>query len=267
MPSIVALPMYAVPAPALATFWAGLRGHLIRMGLAGVPDALSEPSELYSHWLAPDLLLGQTCGYPLTTSLSGRVRYVGTPRYTAPGCDGPFYRSVLVVRADDPARHLADMAGRRVAFNSRDSQSGVNALRSLVAPLATDGRFFAATIETGGHRHSVQAVQGGQADIAAIDAVTFALLSRDHPAAVAGLRQLGFTAATPSLPFITALDMRDEDVARLRAALAAACTDTTLAASRSMLLLDGFDVLPLSAYDAMTTMRDDAAALGYPELA
>ena len=50
-------------------------------------------------------------------------------------------------------RALADLRGRRVALNADDSQSGRNALRAAVAPLAHDGRFFGGSILTGRIAH------------------------------------------------------------------------------------------------------------------
>lgn len=265
--NVVSLPMYAAPADALAAFWYGLRGHMLREGLAPVPEGLCIPSDLDAHWRARELLLSQTCGFPLATTLREKVRYVGTPCYRAPGCKGPLYSSALVVRAGDAARALEELRGRRAAFNSRDSQSGYNALRALVAPLAVKGRFFGAVLETGAHRASAAAVERGAADIAAIDAVTLALLERDNPTLTSNLRLLAFTPAVPGLPLITSLNTSDADLSRLRAALAASCADPVLATARAALLLDGFEVLAASAYEPLAAMRDAATARGYPDLA
>ncbi len=38
------------------------------------------------------------------------------------------------MRSDDEAASIADLRGRRAAFNSTDSQSGYNAFRALIAP-------------------------------------------------------------------------------------------------------------------------------------
>ncbi len=260
------LPMYE--APARPRFWAGLRGHLRGAGLAGVPDALAEPADLPGHWRDPDLLLSQTCGYPFATALAGAVRYVATPCYAAEGCEGPAYRSLVVVREDDAARGIADLRGRRAAVNARDSQSGCNALRALVAPLARDGRFFGAVVESGAHRRSLDLVREGAADVAAVDCVTAALARRHAPARMAGLRVLARTApGVPGLPLVTARRTSDADLARLRAGLAAAAVDPTLAEARADLLLVGFAVLPEGAYAACRAMEAAAAALGYPDLA
>jgi ABC-type phosphate/phosphonate transport system substrate-binding protein len=262
----VALPMYGAPADAVEAFWQNLHRHLQSNGLDPDP-ALSSPDDLDAHWRDPDLLLSQTCGFPLTTSLAGHVAYVGTPCYRAPGCTGSLYSSAVVVRTDDASAGLRHLRGCRVAFNSRDSQSGYNSLRALVAPLAAGGRFFTAATETGAHRSSVAAVRTGRADLAAIDAVTWALLERDEPDQVAGLRVLCYTAPAPGLPFVTAAGTDAARLERIRAALAAACSDPASTAARADLLIDGFEVLPIAAYDAIPAMRDQAIAAGYPELA
>lgn len=259
--------MYAAPAEALEAFWRGLQEHFNLEGVAGVPDTLDRPGDLQAHWRDPDLLLSQTCGYPLMTTLHGSVRYVGTPAYRATGCQGGFYSSAIVVRVDDPATDLPGLRGRRAAYNSRDSQSGYNALRALIAPLGHDGRFFAEAIETGSHRSSMAAVRTGAADVAAIDAVTFALLRRDQPDETAGLRVLHYTDPVPGLPLITAWSTADEDLRRLRSGWQLALADPELAEARTSLLLDGFEVLPVSVYDIIPTMAETAAALGYPDLA
>jgi ABC-type phosphate/phosphonate transport system substrate-binding protein len=52
-----------------------------------------------------------------------------------------------------------------------------------------------AWVETGGHRQSVQAVADGRADVAAIDAVCWALAGRHEDAAVEKLRVINRTPA------------------------------------------------------------------------
>jgi ABC-type phosphate/phosphonate transport system substrate-binding protein len=268
MPSpLISLPMYSGSAAVETAFWHGLRDHLRQAGLGGVPEELAMPEDFEAHWNSPHLLLSQTCGYPLTHHLQGKVQLVGVPCYAAPGCEGAFYRSVVILREDDPAETLADLRGHRAAFNSMDSQSGYNALRALVAVQARGGRFFGATIETGTHKTSVDLVRRRLADVASIDCVTYALLAQETPAAVEGLRIFGFTAKAPSPPLITSLATLPADVERLRAAFAAACADPALAEARQKLLLSGFEPLALEAYEICNAMEREAIALGYPELA
>ena len=72
-------------------------------------------------------------------------------------------------------------------------------------------------IETGSHRASVRAVAEEKADVAAIDAVCWALALRYEPEAVSRLKVIGQTPLRPGLPFITAVERDDSEVGAIRA--------------------------------------------------
>lgn len=267
--AVASLPMYDLPELRAATdaWWQGLARAFRREGLADVPDLLDRRADMKTIWLSPELLISQTCGYPLTHTLAGKVTLLATPCYAAEGCAAAEYCSVVIVRADHPAESLADLRGGRCAINAAESQSGCNALRALVAPLAEGGRFFGQVILSGGHRASIEQVVDGRADVAAIDCVTYTLLARHCPSAVAGTRVLCRTPSAPNLPFITRARADADLVARLRAGLAGAVADPSLASVREALLLADVTVLPLSAYDCITDMENAAMAAGYREVA
>ncbi len=262
MQRVAALPNYDSNPSALEAFWCALRPRLARAGLQALPEHLSWPAELLAHWRDPALLLGQTCGYPLVTELAGQVRVVGSLIYDAPGCNGVHNRSQLMVRSDDPATSIEQLRGRTVAYNSSDSQSGYSALRSLVAPLAVDGRFFGRSIETGRHRSSAEAVRDGRADIASIDCISLAGFRRYLPDSVRGLRVLCETDDFRGLPLVTSLQTDDTTLALLRCALAATIADPANASTCANLLLIGFEPLEYAAYNKHMTMREAAYALG-----
>ena len=104
------------------------------------------------------------------------------------------------------------------------------------------------------------------ADVAAIDCVTHALLARHRPAALAGTRVLCRTAAAPAPPYVTRADAGDDLVARLQAALRAACDDSRARGRARGLLLDGIEVLAASAYRRIPAFGRLAARHGYPML-
>lgn len=263
------LPMYDQPEVAAATddWWRGLARAFRREGLRDVPDRLSREGEPAWHWLAPDLLLAQTCGYPLTHALAGRVALVATPCYRAPGCAGATYRSFVVVPAGSSVTDLAALRGKTCAVNGPDSQSGYSALRALIAPLSRDGRFFGRVVTSGSHRASLALVASGVADVAAVDCVTYALLARHAPATLDGTRVLCESAAAPGLPYVTAAPTDAERLRRLRAGLRRALDDADLAAARDALLLTDAEVLPLAAYDRIVELKRTAVVHGYHELA
>lgn len=248
VPGTASLPMYDLPEMRWATdaLWSAVAARLSAAGVAAAL-ALDRTSSLPDLWTDPTLLFSQTCGNPYVRTYRDRLRLVATPRYAAAGCDGPRYCSLLVVRADVPGRSLADFRDAVCAVNEWGSLSGWVALAAaLPAP-----RFFRAALITGAHADSMAAVAAGEADIAAIDCVTYALLQRHRPAATAGLRVIGRTAAAPSLPFVTRRDADDATVGALRSALRGALADPGLAEVRTALLIEGIEVLGDADYDAI----------------
>jgi ABC-type phosphate/phosphonate transport system substrate-binding protein len=180
--------------------WRLVRDGLGARGIAA-PDALTRGEAAYwPAWQAPDLLLAQTCGYPFRARLHGHVAYVGTPDYGVEGCPPGYYRSVFVARAEDPRQSLRDFDGARFAWNEDLSQSGWAAPQTHAARL---GLRLLPAVRTGGHQMSAAAVVEGHADLAALDAVTHALMA-DHDPVAARLRVVALTDPTPGLPLITA---------------------------------------------------------------
>lgn len=178
--------------------------------------------ELKQLWLSPQLLVTQTCGYPLMTQLRGQVQLVGRPVYQlANSADGD-HCSLIVARANDPRQQLADFRGCHGLLNSCDSNSGMNLFRHALAPLQRDGRFFTQVSLTGGHRNSLAAIKAGKGDLAAIDSVTFDYLARDLSEEVAGLKVIGRTACGPCLPYISHVGA---DAATIRQAMNQALSD------------------------------------------
>jgi ABC-type phosphate/phosphonate transport system substrate-binding protein len=267
--TVAGLPMYDLPelGAATAAWWEGLARAFRAEGLRDVPDRLSLDLPYREMWARPDLLFGQACGYPLMHAFRGRLAVVATPCYDAPGCEGAHYRSVVIVRDGSPAACLADLEGARAAYNAKDSQSGYNALRWLLAPLAKNGRFLAGTVETGSHLASIAAVRESDADLAAIDGVVYALLMRHRPDLLYGTRIIAAGPPAPSLPYVTAAGRAPEDLARLRAGLKEALADPALSWARGALLIAGAEILPDDAYDVILAQEREAMERGYGELA
>ncbi|MEX3773422.1 phosphate/phosphite/phosphonate ABC transporter substrate-binding protein [Pseudomonas sp. MYb118] len=213
---IAELLMYVAPQPIRQANERWLARILERLGVTRM-DA--EGLSLMQLWLSPQLLLTQTCGYPLMTALRGRVRVVGRPRYELPHASAGNHCSLLLSRADDSRRSLPEFLGSRGVINSEDSNSGMNLLRHRLAPLHREGQFFSTVGISTGHRESLRWLREGLADLAAIDSVTFAYLARHAEAEVAGLRVVECSALSPTLPFITTQTASDEQVERLRAVM------------------------------------------------
>lgn len=255
------LPMYDLPEVRGATdaVWERLARHLGDAGVANVPRRLSRDIPFDALGTASGLLFAQTCGYPLTHADRGRFRVLATPCYRAPGCHGPTYSSAIIVGELVQADALGDLSGKVCAVNGLDSHSGMNALFAEVAKVVPEAPpeppFFERIVLTGSHSESVGAVARGDCDVAAIDAVTYALLARWRPAALERTRLLSWTDAAPAPPFVTSAHTPLELVARLDAALDRLFDDPHAREPLADLLLSRIVRLPLSDYDQIVTME------------
>ncbi|GAB7129737.1 PhnD/SsuA/transferrin family substrate-binding protein [Silvimonas sp. JCM 19000] len=240
---IAALPMYDAGPGANEALWRVLADALRAAGVVAVPMRLEQPTDLLTHWRDPQLLLSQTCGHPLTHALAGQVQLLGAWHYRWPGCVGRDYCSWLIARASDTRAGLGDFSGATLAYNSDDSQSGYHALRRMLLPEEIK-RFFGHSVATGAHRLSLAAVRAGDADLAAIDCISYALLQQTAPAELNGLKCIGATPPSPGLPLITSRHTPPEQVQRMRLALQALPSHPALEAFGIV----GFEALPLAAY-------------------
>jgi ABC-type phosphate/phosphonate transport system substrate-binding protein len=259
---IAALPMYNVT-PALATAWRAWLDDVLRM--AKPACRIVEPDEeLHGFWRRPNILLSQTCGYPLMHGLHEQVQVIATPRFDAPGCEGADYSSVLVTRAQSQFDSLAACRGARAAYNQADSNSGMNVFRHAVAPLARNHAFFSGVLRTGSHLGSLRAVAENRADVAAIDCVTFAFVCDELPELARRVRQIGVTAASPGLPLIASNNVPSATIETLREALNEAHLAHPERAKR--LRLKGFSALSITEYERIEQLENEARALGYARL-
>lgn len=239
------LPMYDRPETAAANnrLWAAIRKQL---GFG--PHQLTRDADETAHWLHPDLLLSQTCGMPYRLHLHGKVQLVATPIWDLPNETQGHYHSVLIMRRDpqkdDLHDGLSDCVGRTLACNMATSQSGWAAPQNH----ALDHGFsFTKVITTGGHIASAKAVAAKQADVAAIDAVTWQLIKRHDRATAEALKVIDRTESTPTLPYITSLT---QDADALFDALAKGI-QTLTAEDRATLCLKGVTKIPAEAYLAV----------------
>ncbi|MEM8824762.1 MAG: PhnD/SsuA/transferrin family substrate-binding protein [Pseudomonadota bacterium] len=223
---IASLCWYPATRPAWDRLWADIRA---RLGWG--PDRLSWPDEAGRHWRDPDLVLSMTCALPMRLGLAEDVTLIGSPIWDLPDVPPGHYVSHLVQRADD-RRSVEEASAAGIAVNALDSQSGWGCLRDagLTGPITI----------TGSHAASMEAVARGEAHLAAIDAVTWAMAP--HPA----LRIARTTPPTPSTPFVTA---RPAWLLSVRSALDAAIAGMS-AEDRAATKLIGIADLPGKPYAA-----------------
>ena len=207
---IAALQMYDWPEVhgRLDAFWDRVSANLTAAGL-DAPAALSRPDSISESWAHPDLVLGQTCGLPYVSGRCGDAVLVARPVYGIAGAMDGTYSSALICRKDDRATSLADFRGRKAAVNEYGSQSGCNALADAVLDVHhdADSPFFGEVLLSGAHRTSARMVADAAADIAAIDAVAWALFAELDPNHHARLRVVAWTRPMPALPFIVSKNL------------------------------------------------------------
>jgi ABC-type phosphate/phosphonate transport system substrate-binding protein len=260
---IAALPMYNVT-PALALEWRGWLSDVLHR-VKPACRIVEPDEELHGFWRRPNLLISQTCGFPLMHGLHEQVQLIATPRFDAPGCEGAHYSSVLVTRADAQFDSLASCRGARAAYNQDDSNSGMNVFRHAVAPHSRAGMFFGAVQRTCSHLGSLHAVADNRADVAAIDCVTFAFVRDELPDLARQVRAIGMTAASPGLPLIASGTVPHATIEALREALNETLEIRPERAKR--LRLQGFSVLSLADYERIGQLESEARTAGYTRLA
>ncbi len=253
----------------LAQAWGRLLEALVtKLRQRGWTEAMEidrEVEDMAAFWAAPNLLFGQTCGYPLVTSLASKVQVLGTPVFSHAYCDGMRYSSLLLVRQDSGLHSLEHLRGKRALYSGPESHSGMNAFRHSVAPLARQGSFFGSVRASGGHRESLAALQRFEADVACVDCVHYGYALRDAPERVAGLRVLHVSAHAPGLPFIASRHLSEARLGELRRAL------LELPAERPDLMrplaIVSIEPTTFADYQKVLEMEREAIALGYPALA
>ena len=139
--------MYNLPEmrPQNAAFWNALQTELERFGVRELPDRLDFERRPVPSEIESDTLFTQVCGYPLQTIYRGQAVLLAAPVYANEYCDGPTHRGVFIVGKDAPFSGLEDLRGRRFAFNSRHSNSGMNLPRRAIADIA-GGKPFSARL-------------------------------------------------------------------------------------------------------------------------
>ena len=215
----------------------------------GAPKWLSRPSstpEMHALWKHPELVLGQTCGWPLVTELwplvtSGALNVVGTFWYHV-SSDPGYYNAQHVY--PNPMR---DVYSPRSAVNSYDSLSG------WVSHAYRNTEAITSVLLTGSHVETLRAIQSNTADMGTIDAVTYDLLRRHRPEAVTGILVSEGDLRVPCLPLITT-----RPVEEIREAIVDAIAQPELATDLDALAIYEFVPMDASHYEHLLRYSDEA---------
>lgn len=117
---------------------------------------------------------------------------------------GPFYHSLLIVRAGGGITDIAALRGKRLALVDPESTSGSLVPRRIFAR-QIDGRleaYFGRIGYSGSHTQSVDRLLAGQVDAAFVGSQNLAAAVAADPAKLPKVRVLWRSAAIPADPFV-----------------------------------------------------------------
>ncbi|MDJ0614511.1 MAG: PhnD/SsuA/transferrin family substrate-binding protein [Rhizobiaceae bacterium] len=219
---IATLSMYDWPEtrPALERFWNLIAKELENAGLPS-PKQLNNSEEQMPLWQSPDLIVGQTCGWPYANHLRGTAIPFARFDHGLDECPPGTYRSVFIGQSLADKLYLespeALAACPMIAINGEDSQSGFHVFSEVAGQQPAALLSHNKLLHTGSHRASILAVAKKEAQIAAIDAVAFELAKKHEPRAVQNISIVGHSRPKPSLPLITSKHYSEDKITLLNA--------------------------------------------------
>ncbi len=208
---LASLSMYDWPetAHAIDVLWSHIQNKLDERHIAA-PLSVDRATNPVALWSKPELIIGQTCGWPYANYLSEQVVPFARFDYDLADCPAGFYNSVYIGHDDDDFDHLASPQAfefvEKIAINGDDSQSGFHVFAEIAGTPAEEAISKEKRVVTGAHRNSISAVANGDANIAAIDAIAFEMAKHYEPEAVSRIVVLGNSKPKPGLPLITSQD-------------------------------------------------------------
>ena len=202
-----------------------------RQVVAYVGEASGLPTEMVAD-TSPglDAMFGEEqieaafgCGLPYVWKAaeeSASVRLIAAPVLPAERYgEQPVYFSDVIVRADAPYQTFADLRGATFAYNQTVSFSGyVLPLYHLLTLGETNG-FFGRAVASGSHAASMNWVESGQADTAAIDSMVLEMELAQRPERSGAFRVIASLGPAGMPPVIASTRLGESLHERLTQAL------------------------------------------------
>lgn len=191
------------------------------------------------------------CDYPFV-HLKDQIRLLAVPLNQG----RPFYRSYLIVGADDKTRNsLRDLRGSVFAFSDPYSNTGYLVPRYQVRQLGEDpATFFRKTFFTWSHRKAIEAVASGLAQGAAVDSYVWDTLALTRPDITGKTRIIDRSPEYGFPPFVARHSAKPDDYRIVQAALLDMQNDPVGKALLGRLNLSGFVTGHKSMYDDVAKM-------------
>jgi ABC-type phosphate/phosphonate transport system substrate-binding protein len=268
-PLIASTRMYDA-APAARAAWHALLGEAHRR--AGLQVTFIEhgwPTPIGDLWARHGLCGTFMCGWPYAQARRAGQAYIPVAAVVPdwPAYDGRArYRTQFLAREDASWMRLEDALGSRYGWMVRDSQSGWNAPRRMLAGWATQhgGRLFRESKGPYGNpRGLLRALREQEIDLTAVDGWYLDLLRAHDPAARDGIRTLAWTDWTPNPLLISGPDVDPDVSARLSQVLLAMHQEPGLADALRQAHVARFITVEPHVYDLLL---DEGDTGHYPEI-
>lgn len=191
------------------------------------------------------------CDYPFV-HLKDQIRLLVVPLNQG----RPFYRSYLIVAADDKERNsMRDLRNSVFAYADPYSNTGYLAPRYQVRQIGENpATFFKKTFFTWSHRKAIEAVASGLAQGAAVDSYVWDTLARTRPDITRKTRIIDRSPEYGFPPFVAQRSVSGDDYRSVQAVLLDMQNDPQGKLLLDRLNLDGFVTGHKSMYDDVAKM-------------
>ncbi|NIK79019.1 phosphonate transport system substrate-binding protein [Paenibacillus castaneae] len=129
-----------------------------------------------------------------------------------------FYKSMIIVKKDSPIQTVADLKGKKIAYQNVTSSAGFVWPAGTLMEAGLDPLKDVSAITVKGHDQGVLAVLNGDVDAAAIFQDARNVVKNDYPTVFEDTRVLAFTAPIPNDTITARTDMNAEWVAKIQQA-------------------------------------------------
>lgn len=238
---IASLDMYNWPESKAAfdLFWSKIHNALTTHGISAPQDLTLLDENLHALADRAELLLGQVCGITYARANDEKHRYHALGSFIIEDDDlAPGEYCSLLITPKGRTPDLSAPQSLTTAINGYGSLSGWIVLSQFVSGQSQEDP-FAQTLISGGHRQSAEMIARGEADLAAIDMISWKMLERFSPDVTAKIDILARTPARPGLPLVTSCHHPQEIIKALQAALDQAFKDPEVATALSALGITG----------------------------
>ena len=261
-PLIACSRMYNV-GPKVRGLWDGLFAWLAEeSGIRLEVIAHAAPAPLSELWARPDLGAAFMCGYPFSLlQADERPVALAAPVSTAPWADGRPALCEPYRRRQGCGLRSRRSPGPALGLDGARFPVGLSRAAGFLAGLPRPKTPVTAVGPLLNPNGVVDAIATGRIDVGAIDAYAWQLLEMHEPEALAPLRIIATTAATP-VPLLVASRRQPADmVSALRQALLRAHHDDRGRSILASLGLSQFAAPDVAAYDSLPKRAQDSDRL------